>query len=148
MRSEFFSTSPTDLPRGSTRLFRVGDHRVFVDPTSGHLFLFVNRRHDHLQDSLLGSRRSGDQVQTTRNRLVSAPTRSLAMPRCRWLTTQLSLILSGIDLQLLGNAGGTSVRRGRKIDQFCLVMYRMNAYNSVHDYSSHGRLIPANVTTF
>jgi hypothetical protein len=69
----FLHTPATDLRKGFDALSGLVTTAFAQNPTSGHLFLFVNRRRDRI-------RRSGDLVQTPRNRLVPAPSRQ---PRYR-----------------------------------------------------------------
>jgi transposase len=95
----FLHTGPTDLRKGFDALAGLVTTAFSQDPTSGHLFLFVNRRRDRLK--ILYWDRDGlaiwykrletpgrFQLPVVRNDAVSVEMSS----------TQLALILSGIDL--------------------------------------------------
>jgi transposase len=83
----FLHTPPTDLRKGFDALSGLVTTAFSQDPTSGHLFLFVNRRRDRLKIKRLeiGS--------------FQLPTASRDAVSIEMTPTQLSLILSGIDLR-------------------------------------------------
>ena len=96
----FLHTPATDLRKGFDGLSGLVTTAFSQEPTSGHLFLFVNRRRDRLK---ILSWDRGDGLAIWYKRLeigsfqlpVTSPeTVSIAMT-----PTQLSLILSGIDLR-------------------------------------------------
>jgi transposase len=94
----FLHTPPTDLRKGFDALSGLVATAFAQDPTSGHLFLFVNRRRDRLK--ILYWDRDGlaiwyKRLETGSFQLpkISRDATSIEMTR-----TQLSLILSGIDL--------------------------------------------------
>jgi transposase len=94
----FLHTPATDLRKGFDALSGLVTTAVSQDPTSGHLFLFVNRRRDRLK--ILYWDRDGLAIWYKRLErgsfqipVVSPDTVSIEMT-----PTQLTLILSGIDL--------------------------------------------------
>jgi transposase len=94
----FLHTPPTDLRKGFDALSSLMTTAFSQDPTSGHLFLFVNRRHDRLK--ILYWDRDGLAIWYKRLEtgsfqlpLITRDATSIEMT-----PTQLSLILSGIDL--------------------------------------------------
>ena len=76
----FLHTPPTDLRKGFDALSGLVTAAFSQDPTSGHLFLFVNRRRDRLK--ILYWDRDGLAIWYKRleTRLIPAPCRR---PRCR-----------------------------------------------------------------
>jgi transposase len=96
----FLHTPATDLRKGFDALCGLVTTAFSQDPTSGHLFLFVNRRRDRLK--ILYWDRDG--LAVWYKRLESPGTFQLpAVPHdavsIEMTATQLSLILSGIDLR-------------------------------------------------
>ena len=96
----FLHTPPTDLRKGFDALCGLVTTSFGQDPTSGHLFLFVNRRRDRLK--ILYWDRDG--LAIWYKRLESPGTfqipATVTEPASIEMTpTQLSLILSGIDLR-------------------------------------------------
>ncbi len=96
----FLHAQPTDLRKGFDALCGLVTTAFAHDPTSGHLFLFVNRRRDRLK--ILYWDRDG--LAIWYKRLESPGTFQLpAVARdavsIEMTATQLSLILSGIDLR-------------------------------------------------
>ena len=94
----FLHTPPTDLRKGFDALSGLVTTAFSQDPTSGHLFLFVNRRRDRLK--ILCWDRDGLAIWYKRLEtgsfqlpLITRDATSIEMT-----PTQLSLILSGIDL--------------------------------------------------
>lgn len=94
----FLHTPPTDLRKGFDALSGLVTTAFSQDPTSGHLFLFVNRRRDRLK--ILYWDRDGLAIWYKRLEtgsfqlpLITRDATSIEMT-----PTQLSLILSGIDL--------------------------------------------------
>jgi transposase len=94
----FLHAHPTDLRKGFDALSGLVTTAFSQDPTSGHLFLFVNRRRDRLK--ILYWDRDGlaiwyKRLETGSFQLpvISRDTVSIEMS-----STQLALILSGIDL--------------------------------------------------
>jgi transposase len=96
----FLHSPPTDLRKGFDALSGLVTTAFFQDPTSGHLFLFVNRRRDRLK-ILYWDR--GDGLAIWYKRLETGsfqlPTAAREAVSIEMTTTQLSLILSGIDLR-------------------------------------------------
>ena len=95
----FLYTPATDLRKGFDALCGLVTTAFAQDPTSGHLFLFVNRRRDRLK--ILYWDRDGlaiwyKRLETGSFQLptITSTTVSVEMTR-----TQLALILSGIDLR-------------------------------------------------
>jgi transposase len=95
----FLHAAPTDLRKGFDALSGLVTTTFAQDPTSGHLFLFVNRRRDRLK--ILYWDRDGLAIWYKR---LETPGRfQLPMVHNDALSvemtpTQLTLILSGIDL--------------------------------------------------
>jgi transposase len=96
----FLHTGPTDLRKGFDALSGLVTTAFGQDPTSGHLFLFVNRRRDRLKILYWDH---GDGLAIWYKRLESGSFQIPTAPRdavsIEMTTTQLSLILSGIDLR-------------------------------------------------
>lgn len=95
----FFHTPPTDLRKGFDALAGLVTTAFAQDPTSGHLFLFVNRRRDRLK--ILYWDRDGlaiwyKRLETGSFQIPTAPANAVSI---EMTATQLSLILSGIDLR-------------------------------------------------
>jgi transposase len=96
----FLHAPPTDLRKGFDALSGLVTSAFSQDPTSGHLFLFVNRRRDRLK--ILYWDRDGlaiwyKRLETPgRFQLPAAPRDAVSV---EMTPTQLSLILSGIDLK-------------------------------------------------
>jgi transposase len=96
----FLHTPATDLRKGFDALCGLVTTAFSQDPTSGHLFLFVNRRRDRLE--ILYWDRDG--LAIWYKRLESPGTFQLpavtdGAVSIEMTATQLSLILSGIDLR-------------------------------------------------
>jgi transposase len=96
----FLHTPATDLRKGFDALSGLVTTAFGQDPTSGHLFLFVNRRRDRLKILYWDH---GDGLAIWYKRLESGsfqlPAASRDARSIEMTTTQLSLILSGIDLR-------------------------------------------------
>jgi transposase len=96
----FLHTPPTDLRKGFDALSGLVISAFAQDPTSGHLFLFVNRRRDRLKilywdrDGLAIWYKRLETPGTFQLPAVAHDTVSVEMT-----PTQLTLILSGIDLR-------------------------------------------------
>jgi transposase len=96
----FLHAGPTDLRKGFDALTGLVTTAFSQDPTSGHLFLFVNRRRDRLKilywdrDGLAIWYKRLETPGTFQLPAVHSDAASIEMT-----TTQLSLILSGIDLR-------------------------------------------------
>ena len=95
----FLHAPPTDLRKGFDALSGLVSTAYGQDPTSGHLFLFVNRRRDRVKilywdrDGLAIWYKRLENPGTFQLPAVGPNAGSIEMT-----TTQLSLILSGIDL--------------------------------------------------
>ena len=94
----FFHTPATDLRKGFDVLAGLVSSAFGQDPTCGHLFLFVNRRRDRLK--ILYWDRDGlaiwyKRLETGSFQLPVIDDDALSVEMSH---TQLSLILSGIDL--------------------------------------------------
>lgn len=95
----FAHMPPTDLRKGFDGLSGIVATAFGLDPTSGHLFLFFNRRRDRIK-ILYWDRGDGLAIWYKRLELGSfqppaAPADAVSV---EMTATQLSLILSGIDL--------------------------------------------------
>ena len=94
----FLHTPPTDLRKGFDALSGLVTTAFSQDPISGHLFLFVNRRRDRLK--ILYWDRDGLAIWYKRLETGSfqLPVISHDAVSVEMSSTQLTLILSGIDL--------------------------------------------------
>jgi transposase len=94
----FLHTPPTDLRKGFDALSGLVTTAFSQDPTSGHLFLFVNRRRDRLK--ILYWDRDGLAIWYKRLEKGSFQLPAVACDAVaiEMTPTQLALILSGIDL--------------------------------------------------
>jgi transposase len=94
----FLHALPTDLRKGFDGLSGLVTSDFSQDPTSGHLFLFVNRRRDRLK--ILYWDRDGWVIWYKRLEIGSFQLSTAAREAVsiEMSATQLSLILSGIDL--------------------------------------------------
>jgi transposase len=95
----FLHAPPTDLRKGFDALSGLVTTAFAQDPTSGHLFLFVNRRRDRVK--ILYWDRDGlaiwyKRLETGSFQLPAAPRDAMSIEMS---STQLALILSGIDLR-------------------------------------------------
>jgi transposase len=96
----FLHTPPTDLRKGFDALCGLVTTAFGQDPTSGHLFLFVNRRRDRMK--ILYWDRDGLAIWYKRLEnpgTFQIPTTATKAASIEMTPTQLSLILSGIDLR-------------------------------------------------
>jgi len=95
----FLHTPATDLRKGFDALCGLVSTAFGQDPTSGHLFLFVNRRRDRIK--ILYWDRDGLAIWYKRLESGSfqLPTAARDAESIEMTATQLSLILSGIDLR-------------------------------------------------
>jgi transposase len=96
----FLHTGPTDLRKGFDALAGLVTTAFSRDPTSGHLFLFVNRRRDRLK-ILYWDRGDGwaiwyKRLEVGSFQIPAVPSNAVSM---EMTPTQLALILSGIDLR-------------------------------------------------
>lgn len=102
----WFATAPADMRLSFRGLSGLVRQRLRDDPTSGHLFCFVNRRRTMMK--LLLCDRSGAWI--FHRRLVRGtfqiPAVEPGATRARLEPTELALILDGIDL--------TSVKRRKR----------------------------------
>jgi transposase len=94
----FLHTPATDLRKGFDALSGLVTNAFGQDPTSGHLFLFVNRRRDRIK--ILYWDRDGLAIWYKRLEIGSfqIPKTSTEAVSIEMTATELSLILSGIDL--------------------------------------------------
>ena len=94
----FLHTPATDLRKGFDALCGLVSTAFGQDPTSGHLFLFVNRRRDRIK--ILYWDRDGLAIWYKRLESGSfqIPTPATEAVSIEMTATQLSLILAGIDL--------------------------------------------------
>ena len=95
----FLHTPPTDLRKGFDALAGLVTTAFGQDPTSGHLFLFVNRRRDRLK--ILYWDRDGLAIWYKRLERGSFQLPAVAPDAVsiEMSPTQLAMILSGIDLR-------------------------------------------------
>ncbi len=95
----FLHTPPTDLRKGFDALSGLVTTAFGQDPTSGHLFLFVNRRRDRIK--ILYWDRDGLAIWYKRleGGSFQIPTAPADAVSIEMSATQLALILSGIDLR-------------------------------------------------
>ena len=96
----FLHSPPTDLRKGFDALCGLVTTAFAQDPTSGHLFLFVNRRRDRIK--ILYWDRDGLAIWYKRLETpgrFQVPVIAPDALSVEMSATQLSLILSGIDLR-------------------------------------------------
>jgi len=96
----FLHAPPTDLRKGFDALCGLVTTAFGQDPTSGHLFLFVNRRRDRMK--ILYWDRDGLAIWYKRLEnpgTFQSPTTAGKAAAIEMTPTQLALILSGIDLK-------------------------------------------------
>lgn len=96
----FLHAPPTDLRKGFDALCGLVTTAFGQDPTSGHLFLFVNRRRDRMK--ILYWDRDGLAIWYKRLEnpgTFQIPATATLAASIEMTPTQLSLILSGIDLR-------------------------------------------------
>jgi transposase len=96
----FLHAPATDLRKGFDALSGLVTTAFGQDPTSGHLFLFVNRRRDRLK--ILYWDRDGLAIWYKRLEspgTFQMPTAQNDAASVEMTSTQLALILSGIDLK-------------------------------------------------
>ena len=96
----FLHTPPTDLRKGFDALCGLVTTAFGQDPTSGHFFLFVNRRRDRMK--ILYWDRDGLAIWYKRLEAPGTfqiPAIVTEAASIEMTPTQLSLILSGIDLK-------------------------------------------------
>jgi transposase len=96
----FLHAPPTDLRKGFDALCGLVTTAFGQDPTSGHLFLFVNRRRDRMK--ILYWDRDGLAIWYKRLEnpgTFQIPTTATKAASIEMTPTQLALILSGIDLR-------------------------------------------------
>jgi transposase len=96
----FLHTPPTDLRKGFDALYGLVTTAFSQDPTSGHLFLFVNRRRDRMK--ILYWDRDGLAIWYKRLEnpgTFQIPTTATKAASIEMTPTQFALILSGIDLK-------------------------------------------------
>ena len=95
----FLHAPATDLRKGFDALCGLVTTAFGQDPTSGHLFLFVNRRRDRMK--ILYWDRDGLAIWYKRLEIGSfqIPATATKAASIEMTPTQLSLILSGIDLR-------------------------------------------------
>jgi transposase len=96
----FLHTPPTDLRKGFDALSGLVTTAFSQDPTCGHLFLFVNRRRDRLK--ILYWDRDGLAIWYKRLETPGSFQLPVVAPDAvsiEMSPTQLTLILSGIDLR-------------------------------------------------
>jgi transposase len=110
----FLHTPATDLRKGFDALCGLVTTAFSQDPTSGHLFLFVNRRRDRIK--ILYWDRDGLAIWYKRLEIGSfqIPTNCTKAVSIEMTATQLSLILSGIDLGAATEAVPPPRAGGRK----------------------------------
>jgi transposase len=94
----FLHAPATDLRKGFDALCGLVTTAFGQDPTSGHLFLFINRRRDRIK--ILYWDRDGLAIWYKRLEIGSfqIPATATDAVSVEMTSTQLSLILSGIDL--------------------------------------------------
>ena len=96
----FLHAPPTDLRKGFDALCGLVTTAFGQDPTSGHLFLFVNRRRDRMK--ILYWDREGLAIWYKRLEnpgTFQIPPTAAKAASIEMTPTQLALILSGIDLK-------------------------------------------------
>jgi len=95
----FLCTTPVDMRKSFRGLCQVAESMLQQDPTSGHWFMFLNRRADRLK--LLGWDGRGFWIwyMYLEAGTFQWPDRDNDVQHLEIDVTQLSLIINGIDLQ-------------------------------------------------
>ena len=90
-------TQPTDMRKSYDGLSALVKHTLYEDPTSGHLFVFINRKRTQMK--VLYFDRSGYCVWSKRLEQGRFQYRSDGTDKVLLSWTQLKLILEGIELK-------------------------------------------------
>jgi transposase len=92
----YVCTRPTDMRRSFDGLAALATHVVRADPLSGHLFVFVNRRGDHLK--ILWWARGGYAIYYRRLETGTFQLPASDAEVVEIDSTALAMILDGVDL--------------------------------------------------
>lgn len=90
-------TQPTDMRKSFDGLSALVKHTLFEDPTSGHLFVFINRKRTQMK--VLYFDRSGYCVWSKRLERGRFHTRADGADKVALDWTQLKLLLEGIEVR-------------------------------------------------
>jgi transposase len=100
----YFATEPADMRKNFDGLAALASGSLALDPFSGHLFVFVNKRRDRIK--ILYWDRDGIAVWAKRLERGTFRLPATASDRVEMTTAELAALLAGIDLN-------TARRRGR-----------------------------------
>ena len=94
----YFATEPADMRKSFDGLAALASGRLALDPLSGHLFVFVNKRRDRIK--ILYWDRDGFAVWAKRleEGTYAMPFTESGEVRCEITAQELGALLSGIDL--------------------------------------------------
>jgi transposase len=92
----YFATEPADMRKSFDGLAALASGRLALDPLSGHLFVFVNKRRDRIK--ILYWDRDGMAVWAKRLERGTFRLPAPADDRVEMTTAELAALLAGIDL--------------------------------------------------
>jgi transposase len=105
----YFATEPADMRKSFDGLAALASGRLALDPLSGHLFVFVNKRRDRIK--ILYWDRDGMAVWAKRLERGTFRLPAATCGRVEMTTAELAALLAGIDL----NTARRRVRYSRPI---------------------------------
>ena len=92
----YLATAPADMRKSFDGLAALASGRLALDPLSGHLFVFVNKRRDRIK--ILYWDRDGMAVWAKRLERGTFRIPAAAAGRVEMTTAELAALLAGIDL--------------------------------------------------
>ncbi len=92
----YFAAEPADMRRSFDGLAALASTRLALDPLSGHLFVFVNKRRDRIK--ILYWDRDGLAVWAKRLERGTFRIPAASSDRVEMTTAELAALLAGIDL--------------------------------------------------
>jgi transposase len=92
----YFATEPTDMRKSFDGLAALASGRLSLDPLSGHLFVFINKRRDRIK--ILYWDRDGMAVWAKRLERGTFRIPAATADRVEMTTAELAALLAGIDL--------------------------------------------------
>jgi transposase len=108
----YFATKPADMRKSFDGLAALASGSLALDPLSGHLFVFVNKRRDRIK--ILYWDRDGMAVWAKRLERGTFRIPAAASGRVEMTTAELAALLAGIDL----NTARRRVRYSRPSTSF------------------------------
>jgi transposase len=108
----YLATEPTDMRKSFDGWAALASGRLALDPLSGHLFVFINKRRDRIK--ILYWDRDGMAVWAKRLERGTFRIPAAAADRVEMTTAELAALLAGIDL----NTARRRVRYSRPTTSF------------------------------